>query len=107
MAVQDGMTAELVRRHADPAVIFVGGSTRFKYGTLGHWCGHFLRVHVGRVNSHRRLWECQRAGAESVDGTGLMRTDAQRAGLIRYLADQARGLRVNPDLSHDLFEPAA
>jgi hypothetical protein len=103
LAVQDGMTAELVRAHTDPDLVFVGGTDRFKWGTLGHWCGHFARVHVGRVNAYHRLWECWQAGAESVDGTGLGRTTRQRDGMLLFLQEQAAGKRRNPSIPFDLF----
>lgn len=102
LAVQDGMTAEMVQTDADPELVFVGGSTAFKWSTLGHWVGHFARVHVGRVNAHKRLWECRRAGAESVDGTGFGRTTRQRNLLARFLGQMAAHDR-NPDLPFDLF----
>lgn len=81
---QDGMTAADVPAGAD--VVFVGGSYGWKWRTLRHWCGRFPRVHVGRVNSPARLWECDDAGAESCDGTGWFRGDKrQLAGLVAYL----------------------
>lgn len=85
-AVQDGMEARDVPRNAE--VIFVGGSTFWKWRTVSEWCKAFQRVHVGRVNVYRRLWECHDAGAESVDGTGWMRGDQrQYRGLCAYLAE--------------------
>src|SRR5690606_19465502 len=50
-AVQDGMTAEDVPADAD--VIFVGGTTDWKWRTVWRWCHDFPRVHVGRVNGYR------------------------------------------------------
>lgn len=57
-------------------VLFIGGSTEWKLG------GHAARiaseakargksVHMGRVNSHRRLAYAQHIGCDSVDGTFL------------------------------------
>lgn len=87
-AVQDGMTAADVPTDAD--VIFVGGSTEWKWDTMQMWCDEFPRVHVGRVNAYHRLWECHRAGAESTDGTGWMRGDRrQYQGLVNYLAESS------------------
>lgn len=78
-AVQDGMTQEDVPNNAE--VIFVGGSTEWKWSTIEQWCKHNPRVHVGRVNGYRGLWKCHRAGAESTDGTGWFRGDqVQLAG---------------------------
>lgn len=87
-AVQDGMTARDVPYDAD--VVFVGGSTFWKWSTMHRWCKDFPRVHVGRVNVYRRLWECHDAGAESTDGTGFTRGDQrQKRGLCAYLAESS------------------
>ena len=91
MAVQDGMTPADVP--TESAVVFVGGSTQWKWRTLRDWCDAFERVHVGRVNGNRGLWECDDAGVESCDGTGWMRGDQrQLAGLISYLERSSKGL---------------
>lgn len=75
-AVQDGMTVEDVPQNA--GVVFVGGSTEWKWHTLRMWTANFPRVHVARVNSERKLWQCYEAGAESCDGTGWMRGGEER-----------------------------
>lgn len=69
-AVQDGMTKEDVPKSA--AVVFVGGTTRWKWRTAAMWCENFPRVHIGRVRT-MKLEICERIGAESVDGSGFMR----------------------------------
>lgn len=86
-AVQDGMYEGDVPESAD--VVFVGGSTEFKWRTVASWCRSFQRVHVGRVNTYRRLWECHDAGAESTDGTGWNRDvgGKQQRGLDVYLEE--------------------
>ena len=78
IAVQDGMTAADIRPHLSSTVgIFVGGSTEFKEQSLPMW-GR-LRVetssylHVGRVNSRRRIRLCALAGADSFDGSSASR----------------------------------
>jgi hypothetical protein len=88
-AAQDGMTSIDVPGDAD--VVFVGGSTDWKWKTVPMWCGEFERVHVGRVNTYRHLWKCDDAGAESCDGTGWMRDvgGKQYRGLEAYLAESA------------------
>ena len=63
-AVQDGMIPKDVPD--DASVVFVGGSTKWKWQTMAMWCREFRRVHIGRVNTYRRLWDCHDAGAESV-----------------------------------------
>ena len=99
MAVQDGMTPDDVPQDAD--VVFVGGSTEWKRATLHDWTDAFDRVHVGRINSPRWLWVCDRAGVESCDGTGWFRGDrVQLAGLVQYFARKAEGLG---ELQQQLF----
>lgn len=71
LAVQDGMGVSDVLNCA-PDVVFVGGTTEWKWRTAHMWCGEFERVHVGRVRV-RRLPYCKQIGAESCDGTGWMR----------------------------------
>jgi len=89
-AVQDGMTKDDVPRDAD--VVFVGGSTDWKWQTMYQWTQNFERVHVGRVNSPTRLWSCHEAGVESCDGTGWFRGDQnQLNGLITYLDKSFKG----------------
>lgn len=84
--VQNEMTKSDVPAGAH--VIFVGGSTEWKWKTVAYWCEHFARVHVGRVNTEKLLWQAHRAGAESCDGSGWFRGDrAQLDGLWYYLAD--------------------
>ena len=90
MAVQDGMTPDDVPDEAD--VVFVGGATDWKRKTMREWCDAFDRVHIGRINTGKWLWECDEAGAESCDGTGWFRGDqAQLAQLVSYLARSTDG----------------
>ena len=90
MAVQDGMTPDDVPSNCD--VIFVGGTDAWKMPSLPMWTANFPRVHVGRINGYRGLWQCHEAGAESCDGTGYFRGDKkQLAGLIRYLEESTKG----------------
>lgn len=70
-AVQDGMTPDDVPGNTD--VVFIGGTTQWKWRHLELFTSRFKRVHVGRVNEIRRLWTCEDAGVESVDGTGWFR----------------------------------
>ena len=55
--------------------LFVGGSTEFKLASLPWW-GRLARrygrwLHVGRVNSVRRINLCLSSGADSFDGTSV------------------------------------
>lgn len=95
-AVQDGMGIEDVPKNAD--VVFVGGTTEWKWRSLPQWCTHFESVHVGRVNSIERLMVCQELGVKSVDGTGWFRaTDGGRQA--RGLWDWMNGsLALHPEL---------
>lgn len=86
MAVQDGMTPDDVPKEAK--VIFVGGTTSWKWRNLRMWTEAFSRVHVGRVNTKKLLYQAHDAGAESCDGTGWFRGDKkQLAGLWEYLTE--------------------
>jgi hypothetical protein len=88
-AVQDGMTQTDVPADAD--VVFVGGTTEWKWKTIWGWCKANKRVHVGRVNGYRGLWHCHDAGAESCDGTGWFRGDQEQlAGLEQYLEESTK-----------------
>lgn len=78
LPVQDGMTPDDVRGFARENIgLFVGGSTEWKLGTLPMWARfakeHDLWLHVGRVNTMRRIRVCQMAGATSFDGTSATR----------------------------------
>ncbi|WP_244111965.1 hypothetical protein [Burkholderia diffusa] len=78
VAVQDGMEIDDVRELLSPVVgIFVGGSTQWKEATTGAWGSVARRrncyLHVGRVNSVRRIRICAAAGANSIDGTSASR----------------------------------
>jgi hypothetical protein len=89
-AVQDGMQPEDVP--ASASVVFVGGSTLWKWRSLPTWAANFPRVHVGRVNELRRLWTCEDLGVESVDGSGwFMETD--EGGRARRLLAWVTGER--------------
>jgi hypothetical protein len=78
IAVQNGMTAEDLRPHVGPHVgIFVGGDTEWKEGSLPMW-GALAKetgcwLHVGRVNSARRIRLCALSGVHSFDGTSATR----------------------------------
>ena len=90
-ALQDGMSVERVKElRPVPDVVFVGGTTEWKWTTVRYWCDHFERVHVGRVNSGEKLDLCAELGVESCDGTGWFRgRSPQIMALGRFLARQA------------------
>lgn len=108
-AVQDGMTVEDVPKEAD--VVFVGGTTDWKWRTLPVWARAFNRVHVGRVNELRRLWTCEDLGVESVDGSGWFRgtSEGRQANQVIQWLDGNRSetehFPAMPRLSH--YNPAS
>lgn len=77
IAVQDGIQPDDVREYLNPMVgLFIGGSTEYKLRTMGAW-GQLARrrncyMHVGRVNTLRRINACAQAGADSFDGTSVI-----------------------------------
>jgi len=87
LVVQDGMTPETVGPLVEDelAGIFVGGSTEWKEASLpmwGRWArGGGVLLHVGRVNSARRIRLCIEAGADSADGTSVTRFATSAARL--------------------------
>lgn len=86
--VQDGMTPDDVPPNA--SVVFVGGTDAWKMRALPMFTAAFRRVHVGRINGEKGLWQCHEAGAESCDGTGWMRCGEERAmPLMRYLEESS------------------
>jgi len=96
--VQDEMTVSDVPDAAD--VVFVGGTFSWKWRNLKDWCSPFDRVHVGRVNTLKQLWQAHEAGAESCDGTGWFRGGPHRLqGLVNYLAESERKERTQPCLT--------
>lgn len=83
---QDGMRRRVVREHTDAEIQFVGGkSVAWKMRKAQQLVHDFPHVHVGRINSVPATLQCWRWGVRSVDGTGWMRTDRQRAGLVTVL----------------------
>ena len=75
LVAQDGLTPEFVPWNEIDA-LFIGGSTEFKLGDqarelcltarrFGIW------VHMGRVNSYKRMKLAKSWGCDSVDGTYL------------------------------------
>lgn len=73
--IQDGQTLDAMPWDLLDAV-FIGGSTEYKLGhdtrliveaakARGHW------VHMGRVNTRKRICYAHRIGCDSVDGSGF------------------------------------
>lgn len=83
IAVQDGIDpnnpalCEALRSDAiGPVGIFVGGTTEWKLKTMADWgsmaAALGCHLHVGRVNSVKRIALCAEAGAHSIDGTSIL-----------------------------------
>jgi len=95
MVTQDGMHSEDLRWD-DFDALFVGGTTEWKTGQesaaicleagrRGKW------VHMGRVNSMRRIRAAQSMGCDSVDGTYLKYgPDVNTPRLLRWMAEVER-----------------
>jgi hypothetical protein len=97
LAVQDGMEAEHVRDRLGARLgIFVGGSTEWKLDTLSLWCAlgreRGCIVHVGRVNSAKRINLCAYHGATSFDGSSASRYAVELPGLDNATRQLALGL---------------
>ena len=88
IAVQDGMSESDVSHLLGPYVgLFVGGSTDWKLRTMSAW-GLLSRargcwLHIGRVNSERRIALCALAGAHSFDGTSATKFSVNIPRLTR------------------------
>ena len=78
LAVQDGLAPDDVAPFLGERVgIFIGGSTAWKLRTLPQWAALGQRqgcwIHVGRVNTVRRIALCNVVGATSFDGSSASR----------------------------------
>lgn len=78
VAVQNGMTTQDIAPLLSSRVgVFVGGDTAWKLATMPTWGALGAQrgaiVHVGRVNSERRIKACIAAGVTSFDGSNLSR----------------------------------
>tara|TARA_Y100000310_G_scaffold334626_1_gene414820 strand:+ start:1505 stop:2116 length:612 start_codon:yes stop_codon:yes gene_type:complete len=79
LAVQDGMAPDHIEPFMDLDIdgLFVGGSTEWKLNTMLVW-GEFAKrwskyLHIGRVNTRRRIRLASLAGSDSFDGTSVTR----------------------------------
>jgi len=89
--VQDGMTPTDIPHNAD--VIFIGGTTEWKWRSLPMWANTGARIHVGRVNEVEKLHVCEKWRVESVDGTGWMQATEngrQAQALAQWMEGNAK-----------------
>lgn len=85
LAMQDGMELIDIDLSA-PHVLFLGGTTEWKWRTAEHWIKSHPRVHVGRVNSIEKVYWLEELGCESCDGTGWWKGDIRQTdGLLEYI----------------------
>jgi len=79
LALQDGMeeveVEEFVRVH-DIKVLFVGGTTKWKWKTAPKWVKLAkklgIKCHIGRVPSVKRVYQARKVGAHSIDTTAVL-----------------------------------
>jgi len=87
---QDGATVETIPWDRFD-VLFVGGSTEWKLGAVAEQIVRMAAdlgypVHMGRVNSHKRLAYADAIGCTSADGTFLARgPDVNLPKVLRWL----------------------
>jgi len=97
---QDGQTVETAPWD-EMACLFIGGTTTWKLGrearTLAAYAkARGLWLHVGRVNSRRRLRYITQMGADSYDGTSVSKyAETQIPKRLRW----AEELRRQPELT--------
>lgn len=95
LVAQDGLEALSVPWERIDA-LFLGGSTRWKLGPHARALTaeahrHGVWVHMGRVNSHRRLRYARDIGCDSADGTFLaFGPDRNLPQLLDWLAELDR-----------------
>lgn len=86
---QDGLTLELVEPLWDLLdVFFIGGSTEWKLGAVAREIvaeakARGKHVHMGRVNSGKRVRYARLIGCDSVDGTFLKFAPTENLGRLR------------------------
>jgi hypothetical protein len=96
-ALQNGQEWIGVRRNYLDA-IFIGGDTEFKLGAYARHCVRSAKergdwVHMGRVNSLKRLQYAREIGCDSVDGSGYsMFPDTKLIPALRYLETEQLAL---------------
>lgn len=80
---------------SDAPALFLGGSTEYKFSNQARAClaSGFRWLHIGRVNSQKRIHYFQSLGAHSADGTTINRApEIKRRMLDSQLRQKALGL---------------
>ncbi len=90
---QDGCTPETIPDNAD--WIFVGGKDPWKDENIHKFVGLGRPVHVGRVNTKRRLMYCEHLGVDSVDGTGWVRQRGKQfVDFVEWVTGESEQLKL-------------
>lgn len=94
---QDGASEKSIPH--DAAAVFIGGSDAFKLGDDARAIAFAAKqrglwVHVGRVNTVRRLRYCQAIGADSVDGSKWNRFRDQELHVALKMVSSGRQLAL-------------
>jgi hypothetical protein len=90
LVLQDGVSRLDVHLF-DPPALFIGGSTGFKLGQLAaditaDWRAKGRPVHMGRVNTERRIRYAVDIGCTSCDGSGCSKWPDTRIPLgVRWI----------------------
>lgn len=64
--------------------VFVGGTTEWKLANAHKFKGATKWLHIGRVNTLKRLDWAERIGADSVDGTGWFRSPERTDQMLQH-----------------------
>ena len=93
LVAQDGLLPDMVP-WAQLGALFIGGTTEWKLGPHAQTLislakARGLWVHMGRVNSQRRIWDAARMGCDSFDGSGFSRWPDIRMPKGLQWADEA------------------
>lgn len=85
LVLQDGMTTQDVLDFS-PKAIFIGGTTEFKLGQVPRTACKWARkrgvpVHMGRVNTAKRIKYAIEIGCTSCDGSGFSKWSEKRIPL--------------------------
>ena len=90
LVIQNGATSEVIPWD-DCEAIFIGGTTDWKLGPMAAQISHVAKtknkhLHMGRVNSLRRLMYANSIGCDSADGTFLkFGPDKNLGRLMRWI----------------------
>jgi len=92
LALQDGMEEVEVEEFViayGVRVLFVGGTTPWKWRTAPRWVKLAERLgiecHIGRVPSAKRVYQARMAGAHSIDTTAVLWEESKFRNYIRAL----------------------